>query len=156
MRLALEVADFLAKHDLKIALAESCTGGMIAAALTDIPGASKFFECGFVTYSNESKEKLLGVDKNIIAAFGAVSKECARAMAEGAVGISGADISVSVTGIAGPDGGSTQKPVGLVYIALAKKGYETQIMEFHFSGDRSQIRAQATENALQIILNSTV
>jgi nicotinamide-nucleotide amidase len=132
--------------------AESCTGGMIAAALTDIAGSSLVVERGFVTYSNAAKTELLGVDAAIIQAKGAVSAEVAAAMAYGALQHSHADIAVSVTGIAGPDGGSAEKPVGLVWFGLAAGGETT--MERHvFAGDRAAIRRQATERALGLLLD---
>ena len=107
---------------LTIVTAESCTGGLIGAALTSVAGASLVLECGFITYSNESKTEMLGVPAELIASRGAVSAEVARAMAEGALRHSKADIAVAVTGIAGPDGGSEQKPVGLVHLAAARRG----------------------------------
>ena len=135
----------------RVATAESCTGGMIAAALTDIAGSSAVVERGFVTYSNEAKAELLGVDPAVIAAVGAVSAEVARAMAQGALGRSHADVAVSVTGIAGPGGGSPEKPVGLVWFGLAAGG-TVDVERVLFAGDRAQIRRQATERALGLLL----
>ena len=120
------------KRGLLIATAESCTGGLIAATLAKIPGVSSMLERGFVTYSNEAKTEMLGVPAELISAKGAVSPEVARAMAEGAIARSRADVAVAVTGIAGPDGGSTAKPVGLVYFGVARKGRDTLVEERRF------------------------
>lgn len=135
---------------LKIAVAESCTGGLLSAWLTEIPGVSAVFERGFVTYSNEAKTEMLGVNAALIAKHGAVSAEVARAMAEGALSHSTADIGIGITGIAGPDGGSREKPVGLVYIAVAReKRIETE--KHVFPGDRQTIRENAAARALELI-----
>ncbi len=134
-----------------LATAESCTGGMIAAALTDIAGSSAVVERGFVTYSNAAKTELLGVDADLIVAKGAVSREVAQAMAEGALAHSHAAVAVSVTGVAGPSGGSAEKPVGLVWFGLAAGGQTTTEHEI-FKGDRAAVRAQATEKALGLLL----
>jgi nicotinamide-nucleotide amidase len=134
-----------------LSTAESCTGGMVAAALTDIAGSSAVVERGFVTYSNAAKTELLGVDAALIAAKGAVSSEVAEAMAKGALAHSHADVSVSVTGIAGPGGGSAEKPVGLVWFGLAAGGATTTERET-FKGDRAAVRTQATEKALSLLL----
>ena len=117
---------------LKIATAESCTGGLVAGLLTEIPGSSAVVERGFVVYSNEAKEELLGVPAETLAAHGAVSEATARAMAEGALAGSRADIAVSVTGVAGPDGGTAAKPVGLVWFACARRGAPTAVREEQF------------------------
>jgi nicotinamide-nucleotide amidase len=121
---AATLLDLLRARELKLATAESCTGGLIAAILTEVPGSSDVFERGFVTYSNEAKAEMLGVPAALIKEHGAVSEEVARAMAEGALRNSRADIAVSVTGVAGPDGGSAEKPVGLVHLAAARRGRE--------------------------------
>jgi nicotinamide-nucleotide amidase len=121
---AATLLDLLRARELKLATAESCTGGLIAAILTEVPGSSDVFERGFVTYSNEAKTEMLGVPAALIKEHGAVSEEVARAMAEGALRNSRADIAVSVTGVAGPDGGSAEKPVGLVHLAAARRGRE--------------------------------
>ena len=134
-----------------LATAESCTGGMIAAALTDIAGSSAVVERGFVTYSNAAKTELLGVDAGLIAAKGAVSREVAEAMAKGALAHAHADVAVSVTGVAGPGGGSAEKPVGLVWFGLAAGGKTTTAHEV-FKGDRAAVRQQATEKALGLLL----
>jgi nicotinamide-nucleotide amidase len=134
-----------------LATAESCTGGMIAAALTDIAGSSAIFDRGFVTYSNAAKTDMLGVDAALIARVGAVSREVAAAMAMGVLARSRASVAVSVTGIAGPGGGSPEKPVGLVWFGLATaKGATTASMVFE--GDRASIRRQAAEHALNLFL----
>jgi len=147
-------AEILAKaraHGLKIATAESCTGGLIAGLLTEIPGSSDVFERGFVTYSNQAKRDLLGVPEDLLKAHGAVSSQVARAMAEGALKHSRAHIAVSVTGIAGPGGGTAEKPVGLVHIA-ASRGDETRTAERRF-GDlgRTEVRLKTVEAALRLL-----
>jgi len=137
---------------LKIASAESCTGGLIAALLTDIAGSSAVVERGFVTYSNEAKTELIGVPADLIAAYGAVSEPVARAMAEGALAHSRADVAVAVTGIAGPGGGTATKPVGLVHFGLARKGSATFHLERRY-GDlgRETVRQSAVEDALLLL-----
>ncbi len=138
----------------RIALAESCTGGLVSAALTAIPGASDLFDCGFVTYSNAAKRELLGVPDPTLARFGAVSEETARAMALGALLRSAADVAVSITGIAGPGGGTATKPVGLVVFARALRGGETACQTLvHRFGDlgRDAVRRQATLVALRLL-----
>lgn len=136
------------QRGLKIATAESCTGGMIAAALTEIAGSSDVFERGWVTYSNEAKTECLGVAAETLATHGAVSAETAEAMAKGALGRARAQIAVSVTGIAGPGGGSADKPVGLVYVGLARKDGWVQVERCEFAGDRAAVRRQTVERAL--------
>ena len=133
---------------LRLATAESCTGGWIAQAITAIPGSSDIFDCGWVTYSNQAKQRCLGVDQKILEEFGAVSSQTAIAMAEGALQHSSAGISVSTTGIAGPDGGSAEKPVGTVWFAWAKRVGQTEVELKIFSGDREAIREQAVVHAL--------
>ncbi len=141
-----------AERGLKVATAESCTGGMVAAALTDIAGSSAVVERGFVTYSNEAKSELLGAPAALIARHGAVSAEVARAMADGALRRSRADIAVAVTGIAGPTGGSADKPVGLVWFALAARGAAPLTERRVFAGaDRALVRLRATETALAMV-----
>jgi nicotinamide-nucleotide amidase len=137
---------------LRLATAESCTGGMIAAALTAIAGSSDVVERGFVTYSNEAKTALLGVPASVIAAHGAVSAEVAEAMASGAVGHAPVDVAVAVTGIAGPGGGSAAKPVGLVYLGIARRGRPTRTERHVFAGDRAAVRYAATARALELLL----
>ena len=137
---------------LKVATAESCTGGLIVGLLTEIPGSSAVVERGFVVYSNEAKEELLGVPPATLAAYGAVSEAAARAMAEGALNASRADVAVSVTGVAGPDGGSADKPVGLVWFARARRGAATVAREERF-GDigRSAVRLASVRAALEMM-----
>jgi nicotinamide-nucleotide amidase len=139
---------------LRIATAESCTGGMIAAAITDIAGSSDVFDRGFVTYSNEAKEELIAVPRAIIDAHGAVSAETAEAMAQGALTHSHADVAVSVTGVAGPGGGSGEKPVGLVFFGLARKGAAVRTIREVFAGDRATIRRAAVDRALNLLADA--
>lgn len=155
LTLARSVLDLARQRGLRIALAESCTGGMAAAELTAIPGSSDVFDRGFVTYSNASKQDLLGVSAATIAAHGAVGPETAREMAEGALARSDADLAVAITGIAGPDGGTADKPVGLVWFAVASRGHATHAMHRQFTGfGRSIVRKAATETALRLLLAS--
>ncbi len=134
-----------------LATAESCTGGLVAAALTDIAGASDVVERGFVTYSNRAKSELLGVPAELIARHGAVSAETAAAMAEGALAKAPVDLAVAVTGIAGPNGGSPDKPVGLVYFGVARRGGKSITERQIFKGDRAGIRHAATLRALELL-----
>jgi nicotinamide-nucleotide amidase len=143
------LADTLRSRRMKLASAESCTGGLIAAACTAIAGSSDWFERGFVTYSNESKSDMLGVAPTLIASHGAVSREVARAMAEGALKHSRANVSVAVTGIAGPGGATPGKPVGTVWLAIARLDVETQTELLQLNGDRTAIREQTVHHALQ-------
>lgn len=145
------VGDILRAKKLGIAVAESCTGGLISHRITNIAGSSDYFDRGVIVYSNISKTQLLSVPKLIIESFGAVSSETAKAMAEGIKNISKSDIGLAVTGIAGPGGGTTNKPVGLVYIGLASNK-PTIIKEFNFQGSRIEIKEQASEEALKMIL----
>ena len=142
----------LTKKKFKIAFAESCTGGLLASSITSISGASKIFNLGLVTYSNQAKIKFLKVNKNIIKKYGAVSHECCLAMVKNLSKISKADINVSITGIAGPKGGTKQKPVGLVYIGV-KKGKKTLINKCLFkSKKRSLIQKSTVKKALDLVL----
>jgi nicotinamide-nucleotide amidase len=135
---------------LMIATAESCTGGLIAATLTAIAGSSDVVDRGFVTYSNDAKRAMLGVSEATLAAAGAVSEEVAREMADGALGVSTADIALSVTGIAGPGGATATKPVGLVFIGAARRG-GTLLVERHvFAGDRSAVRLASVSVAFRL------
>jgi nicotinamide-nucleotide amidase len=136
---------------LRIATAESCTGGLVAACLTEIAGSSDVVERGFVTYSNDAKMELLAVDPALLAKHGAVSAHVARAMAEGALARSHADVAVSVTGVAGPGGGTASKPVGLVYFACARKAHEIIVERLHFPGDRQAVRRASVETALDLL-----
>ena len=137
-----------------IALAESCTGGLVAAAITESPGSSAVFDRGFVTYSNEAKRETLGVSNDVIEAFGAVSIACVYAMAQGALEHSRADVAVAISGIAGPDGGTPQKPVGTVVFARALRGSEEREAESKLfeATDRGGVRHQATLCALELLL----
>ena len=150
MSLEEEVARLLRERKLTMATAESCTGGMVSARLVGVPGVSSVFMGGLVTYSNEAKMQLLGVKASTLARFGAVSRETAGEMAEGGCARAGTDVCVSTTGIAGPDGGTEEKPVGLVYMACCVKGRTTA--ERHmFAGDRQQIREQSAQKALELV-----
>lgn len=133
------------------AAAESCTGGGVAQAVTSIPGSSAWFDCSLVTYSNAAKQRLLGVKAETLATHGAVSEETAIEMAEGVLAHSDADLSVAITGIAGPDGGTLEKPVGTVWFAFGKRGDITRTALIHFTGDRNAIREQAVIFALENI-----
>ncbi len=142
----------LIKKKLKISFAESCTGGLLASTVTSISGASKIFSLGLITYSNQSKVKILKVNKNIIKKYGAVSHECCLSMVNNLSKISNANINVSITGIAGPKGGTKLKPVGLVYIGL-KKGNKTQIFKYFFKNKkRSSIQKATVKKALNLVL----
>ncbi|MFP5396270.1 MAG: CinA family protein [Alphaproteobacteria bacterium] len=137
-----------------VALAESCTGGLVAAALTEVAGSSAVLDRGFVTYSNESKQELLGVPRDIIDAFGAVSIACAWSMAQGALRHSNADVAIAISGIAGPDGGTAQKPIGTVVFARAVRGSDELVAEERLldGQTRSEIRRQAALVALELLL----
>ena len=142
------VADLMLKKQSFLTTAESCTGGLIAAACTDLAGSSQWFDRGFVTYSNAAKTDMLGVDAALIAQFGAVSEQVAAAMAQGAVKRSAALVSVAVTGVAGPAGGSSEKPVGTVWIGWHVNG-QTSTELYHFDGDRAMVRSLTVQRALQ-------
>ena len=144
------VIDLLKEKDLKLSLAESLTGGMIAQRIVNVSGASEVFGYGFVTYSNKAKHKCLGVKKRTLKEQGAVSAKCAREMAKGACKASGADISISVTGLAGPGGGTKETPVGTVFMGCCYKG-KAIAKEFHFTGNRMRIREQTTAHALAML-----
>jgi nicotinamide-nucleotide amidase len=152
--LARRVVEANAALGRKVALAESCTGGLVCAALTEIPGSSAVLDRGFVTYSNEAKMESLDVPRDIIDTLGAVSAATAWAMAQGALKHSGADVAVAISGIAGPDGGSEQKPVGTVVFARALRGSdEVNAEERHFAAEsRAEVRRQATLVALELLL----
>lgn len=141
------------QKNIIISCAESCTGGLLSALITEISGASKIFDCSFVTYSNFSKEKLLDIPPELLAKYGAVSAETAREMAIGANKFSASTLSISITGIAGPDGGSESKPVGLVYIASHNKINNRLIIEqYNFAGDRYKIRLESVSAAIKILI----
>ncbi len=145
------VSEILRERHLKIASAESCTGGLIAAHITERAGSSAIFDRGFVTYSNEAKADMLGVSLASLEEHGAVSQTVAEEMASGAIRNSNADIAVSVTGIAGPSGGSAEKPVGLVYIGIARRGEPASAQRHIFKGSRDEVRAQSVRTALEKI-----
>lgn len=145
------LGEILRKNKLTISVAESCTGGLISHRITNISGSSDYFEQGVITYSNKSKMQLLNVPKLILESFGAVSAETVKAMAEGVRTISKSDLGLAVTGIAGPTGGTGQKPVGLVFIGLSSKK-PTQVKEFRFSGSREMIKNEASTEALKMVL----
>jgi len=150
--MARRVLEACTAGNLTLATAESCTGGLIAAALTAIPGSSAWVERGFVTYANEAKAEMLGVPMQMIERFGAVSEPVARAMAEGALAHSRAKVSVSVTGIAGPGGGSADKPVGTVHIAAARQGQPTLHRYCLFTGDRDAVRQDSAIAAMRLLI----
>ncbi|MCR9076597.1 MAG: CinA family protein [bacterium] len=152
LRLAATVLERARDRRVMIATAESCTGGLIAGCLTEIAGSSSVVDRGFVTYSNEAKAEMLGVPAETIAAVGAVSEEVARAMAEGALARSRAGLTVAVTGVAGPGGGSAEKPVGLVHFGCAKAGDATVHRRVIFAGDRSDVRRETARTALEMLL----
>lgn len=148
--LAEEVVELLKMDELTVTTAESCTGGLVAARLVDVPGVSEVFKQGFITYSNKAKRKLLNVKKTTLKEFGAVSEKTAREMAKGAILASGADAAIATTGIAGPDGGTEEKPVGLVYIGVSVRG-QMYVEEYHFEGDRSEVRESTVQAALALL-----
>lgn len=144
-----ELAELLRKNNLTITIAESCTGGLVAGTLVNVPGISEYFQEGYVTYSNEAKQKLLGVQAQTLESYGAVSRQTAEEMALGCARAASADLGLATTGIAGPDGGTVQKPVGLVYIGCAFRG-TVCVERFVFTGNRRSVREQAVEQALQL------
>ena len=146
-----KVAQLLKNQKKTISVAESCSGGLLASRLTDIPGSTKYFQLGIVTYSNEAKTKLLKVPSELIDKHGAVSTEVAELMAQNVRRIQKTDFGVGITGVAGPSGGTKAKPVGLVYIAVATK-LETLCLKCQFEGTRTQIKKQTTDRALKILL----
>ncbi|WP_415902038.1 nicotinamide-nucleotide amidase [Neptuniibacter sp. QD29_5] len=150
----MDIAEKLQAKKCFIATAESCTGGWIAQEITAIPGSSAWFDCGFVTYSNASKQRALGVSKDTLEQYGAVSAEVVAEMAEGALNNSGAHLSVATSGIAGPDGGSKEKPVGTVWFAWAEQGKPVRAKKYCFEGDRESVRKQAVSVALEGILQN--
>jgi len=140
----------LTRRRWHLATAESCTGGLVAHRITNVSGSSGYFERGFITYSNEAKMELLGVPEEVFIRHGAVSEPCARAMAEGARRAAGSEAGLSVTGIAGPAGGTPEKPVGTVFMAVALPS-GTRCREQHFLGDRARIKEQTAEAALRLL-----
>ncbi|MBV8782553.1 MAG: nicotinamide-nucleotide amidohydrolase family protein [Gammaproteobacteria bacterium] len=153
--LAARVAHKLRAAERRLATAESCTGGWLAKALTDVPGSSQWFECGYVTYSDAAKARDLGVSATTLAQFGAVSEQTVREMAEGALRVTGATVALAVSGVAGPDGGTPEKPVGTVWFCgAARHGGTADIIaeRQEFDGDRAAVRARAVLHALRLIL----
>ena len=149
------IIKFLIRKKIKIAVAESCTGGLLASTITSISGASKIFDLGLVTYSNQVKIKILKINKNIIKKYGAVSRECCYAMVNNLSKISKTNLNISITGIAGPRGGTKKKPVGLVYIGV-KKGNKTQITKCLFkSKKRYTIQKATVKKALNLVFSVT-
>ena len=147
-----ELSELLIAHKLTLATAESCTGGLIANLITNVSGSSKYFERGLITYSNDSKIELLNVPLKTIERFGAVSEEVAIAMARGVRELARTDLGLAVTGIAGPTGGTPEKPVGLVYIALASEN-KVKPFKFNFQGNRLEIKQQTANTALEIVID---
>ena len=152
--LASEVVHGLAVRGLTISLAESCTGGQLAAAITAVPGSSAVFIGGIVAYANSVKQALLGVPENLLEKYGAVSSDCAIAMADGCRHGFATDFALSTTGIAGPGGGTPDKPVGLVYFGLAQRWHETAAQQMHFPGSRAQVQAASVEFILRWLLEA--
>jgi nicotinamide-nucleotide amidase len=152
LELATKTLNVCRNTGLTLATAESCTGGMIAGYLTAIAGSSDVMDRGFVTYSNQAKQDMLGVEKSDLDAFGAVSDVVAKAMAEGALSAARCGMCVAVTGVAGPGGGTDEKPVGLVYIACARLNHTTRIEKHLFTGDRDEVRRQTVQRALDLLI----
>ena len=152
--LAGEVAALLTEQKLTLAVAESCTGGGLCQALTDIPGSSAWFDRGFITYSNQAKIEMLGVSSTLLEQYGAVSFEAARAMVEGVHGQSNAELAIAITGIAGPDGGTAEKPVGTVFFGIGQKGQAVKIDKRRFKGGREEVRARSVEFVLKALLKT--
>lgn len=145
------VVTLLKEKKLSLSLAESCTGGAVAARIVNVPGASDVFPLGFVTYSNEAKHQCLGVKNSTLKKHGAVSEKCACEMAQGAAKAAGTSVSLSVTGIAGPGGGTAETPVGTVFMGCTVNG-KTRVKEFHFEGSRAEIREQAVKKGLKFLI----
>jgi len=152
--LAGEVAAVLTEQKLTLAVAESCTGGGLCQALTDIPGSSAWLDRGFITYSNQAKIEMLGVSSTLLEQYGAVSFEAARAMVEGVHGQSNAELAIAITGIAGPDGGTAEKPVGTVFFGIGQKGQAVKIDKRRFKGGREEVRARSVEFVLKALLKT--
>ena len=148
--LEMAIVELLKKKEYTITVAESCTGGLLSGRLVSVPGVSDVYKAGFVTYANKAKHKLLGVSKKTLRKYGAVSEECAYEMAFGAAEAAGADVALAITGIAGPDGGSEEKPVGTVYIACCVAG-EASVHRYNFQGNREKIRQSAVSAALRLV-----
>ena len=150
--LAAEVGATLKARELMLASAESCTGGWVGAAITSVSGSSQWYDRGFITYTDQAKQDMLGVDEATLDFYGAVSEETAREMAQGALQQSWADVSLAISGIAGPTGGTEEKPVGLVWFAWATKNGTIHSEKHLFPGDRREVRRQAVETALKGVL----
>jgi len=154
LALAGEVALLLTEKKITLAVAESCTGGALCQALTDIPGSSAWFDRGFISYSNQAKVDMLGVSFTLLDQYGAVSFETARAMVEGVHDHSQAELAIAITGIAGPEGGTAQKPVGTVFFGIGQKGQAVKIDKRRFKGDREEVRARSVEFVLKALLKT--
>lgn len=152
LELVQDIGKALVQRQWRCTVVESCTGGLLAATLTSVPGSSHWFEGGWITYSNAAKQTMLGVSEVVLAVHGAVSAETVCAMAEGALLHSEAMVSVAISGVAGPDGGTDRHPVGTVWIAWAHKHHATQTDCFYFAGDRAHVRHQAVNAALEGLL----
>lgn len=146
-----QIAELLQHHNLTIATAESCTTGLLAHTLTTLPGSSQYFDTGVITYSNYSKQHLLKIPQTLLTTYGAVSSEVAKAMAQAIQKISNVDIGISTTGIAGPGGATKEKPIGLVYIAIATKK-TIHVHQYHFDKNRKENQTQTCQHALQLLL----
>lgn len=149
---AAALLDAMKRQRTRLVIAESCTGGLIAGCITEIAGSSVVFDRGFVTYSNEAKSEILGVPDELLAALGAVSAEVAGAMVAGALARSPAGLALSVTGVSGPGGGSKEKPVGTVFMAVARRGETPAAHRFQFAGDRTGVRLATVDRALDLLL----
>ncbi|MGQ9817860.1 MAG: CinA family protein [bacterium] len=150
--LALSAARLLSKNGLSLSVCESCTGGMLGSVITEVPGSSKYFKGGIIAYSNEVKRGVVGVKTKTLRKFGAVSEQTAQQMAQGVRRIIKTDIGISITGIAGPAGGTRGKPVGTVFIGIADNK-KTRIYKFHFKGNRNQIRKRVCIQALKLLVD---
>ena len=150
--IAKKIGEELKARKMMLATAESCTGGWVGQVLTSVPGSSHWFDRGFITYTNNAKRQMLDVSTDILARYGAVSEQTARAMAEGALTHSDAQLSLAITGIAGPGGGTPEKPVGTVCFAWAMKDRDTQTKRLHIDGDRQVVRSQAVIESLNGVL----
>ncbi len=155
-QLSQDVGRVLLANGLMLATAESCTGGWVAQVVTQTSGSSQWFERGFVTYTNEAKQEMLGVKAETLQGYGAVSEQTVQEMAEGALKNSRAQISLAISGIAGPTGGTPEKPVGMVCLAWARTDHPTQAVTMNFSGDRHAVRCQAVQYALQHLIDLLV
>lgn len=151
--LAAQVGVALKSHGLKLATVESCTGGGVAQAITDVAGSSAWFECGFITYSNLSKQQMLGVSEATLRQYGAVSEKTVREMVEGAFQHSTAQVALAVSGIAGPEGGTPDKPVGTVWLAWGIRHGATRAQRYQLNGNRAEVRAQSVHIALQGVVD---